>query len=224
MRGGNSDIWTSDQKPTGGFTLVEMLVVMAILALLLGLLVPMIAGVRADAKSTACLNNLRQLHLAMETSRQNAKGLLPFCAPLPAPTPSGPEGGLPEKMKDIIPRDSETWLCPADDTPDALELKTSYFYLPGAWMLVEPPNLSISASESEKAIARVITQRWESGFLSPLPLLADAGEYHTHGGQEPWNVIFLDGHARASKPSDGELFDTGDDDDDGGLTPPGGGD
>ena len=216
MRGG---MVMSIARSTAGFTLVEMLVVIGVLALLLGLLLPAIAGVRADAKSTACLNNLRQLHLTVETARQNARGVLPFCAPLPAPTPNGPEGGLPEKMKDIIARDSETWLCPADDTPDALELKTSYFYLPGAWMLLEPPNLSISVYENEQAIARVITQRWESGFLSPLPLLADAGEYHTRGGQEPWNVVFLDGHARPSRPSDGELFD---DDDD--LTSGGGGD
>lgn len=48
-----------------GFTLVELLVVMAIIALLVALLMPAIQQTRERARQTSCINNLHQLVIAM---------------------------------------------------------------------------------------------------------------------------------------------------------------
>src|SRR4029077_6334824 len=59
-----------------GFTLIELLVVIAIIAVLIALLLPAVQAAREAARRAQCVNNLKQLGLAMH-NYETANGSFP---------------------------------------------------------------------------------------------------------------------------------------------------
>src|SRR2546421_9598584 len=62
-----------------GFTLVELLVVIALIGLLIALLLPAVQAAREAARRSQCVNNLKQLGLAVQ-GYSDANGALPPAA------------------------------------------------------------------------------------------------------------------------------------------------
>lgn len=64
-------------RPRRGFTLIELLVVISIIAVLVSLIAPAVQAARRTARKLQCLNNMRQIGLAMQAFAANTGGQLP---------------------------------------------------------------------------------------------------------------------------------------------------
>src|SRR3954470_11537492 len=60
------------------FTLVELLVVIGIIALLIGILLPVLSSVQGRARDLKCQTNLRQIGIALRGYAEENRGVFPY--------------------------------------------------------------------------------------------------------------------------------------------------
>lgn len=87
------------RKPGRGFTLVELLIVIGIIAVLIGILLPGLSSARRTANSVKCKSNLRNLGIILQTYINENKGWL-----FPV-GPDGPDGRPSTFGTNVTPHD-----------------------------------------------------------------------------------------------------------------------
>jgi prepilin-type N-terminal cleavage/methylation domain-containing protein len=102
-----------------GFTLVELLIVIVVIAILAGLLLPALVEAIYSARETSCANNLRQVGTLAEVYRKS------FGAPayqLPGEDPADLGAGWHLKLIDRVSenKDNSVWQCPLEGGTSAV--------------------------------------------------------------------------------------------------------
>jgi len=187
------------------FTLIELLIVVAIISILAGLLLPALGRAKSKGYNSVCINNLRQLGIATRLYSEDNNNLLPSAEILPT-QPINPEKPLP-RISDVLAayvgRTSGTntntltvFKCLAD--------KVGLFSTEGSsyeW------NADLNGHHIDETKSANLFIVWQTNGApaqstnmalrfppETTPLLLDYEDFHPRSPKSGKNVVFMDGH------------------------------
>lgn len=166
----------------GGFTLIEILVVIAIIAILVAILLPVLALAREKARGSVCLSQCKQIGLAIHMYAQDSDGS--------TPPDGGSFGGL---IQDCAPytKNNNIFSCPDDfdrneeGRAGSYRMLSRYQGLPLTCGWDDPYN----PGRTTDAAATTLTYEAEKDY-------AEAPFVPTYRHNKGTQLLYFDGHAK----------------------------
>ena len=211
-----------------GFTLVELLVAIAIIAILAAILFPAFARSRENARRSSCSSNLKQISLGLMQYTQDNDGYLvkTWRGPLPATVGYGPSNTTDKyKWMDAIQpyvKNEKIFTCPSDDKNEPYRFRDGMNY--GSYGLsnvyneepdktirdapsdvneaaIEDSTGTVWISETSSSTDNTFSFSWADKSSNPPLIKGDRNTLSTliERHLETINVLYCDGHGKAVK-------------------------
>jgi prepilin-type N-terminal cleavage/methylation domain-containing protein/prepilin-type processing-associated H-X9-DG protein len=202
-----------------GFTLVELLVVIGIIALLIGILLPTLSRARERSKAVVCMSNLKQVYIGLEIYSQNWRGWM-------FPPELGKDPAVPRDQRwPIHVFKPAVWnppilKCPSDQLEpvpegwplDQPENGAEHSYILNEHLKLKAPKFSNKAggrSDSDVILMGEKVTIEDDYYMELMGTFAqkvsDFGrlvELYRHGRTNGSNYLFKDGHVDTAFPKD----------------------
>jgi len=188
------------RHPGLGFTLLELLVVVALIGILAALLLPGLSRTQAKARTASCINNLKQLGIAISLYADDHEGKLPCAEPLPSnPVLTNPPlPGISSVLSNHVAGVTRLFFCPEDKVGRFQQEGSSY-----EWnFLMNGKSISAPSASGVIPVGADVMFFGNMDF-APVntPLLYDYENFHmggaptgTNGVRAYKNSVFADGH------------------------------
>lgn len=197
-----------------GFTLVELLLVISIIAILVSITIPALGSSRETSRRLKCLTNLKGIGVGFAVYINDSKELLPEVAPLQTPGSSTndpalfevlsqyldaaqPEREDPSNANSSYGRVPEVYKCPSDRVgrdasrqfePVWRSFGFSYQYPPGEFMWAFGQSYLREKPKAQQGVSLA----WRQPQWRDLPVLVDYDDWHTvRRGGVPRNALYL---------------------------------
>jgi len=163
-------------RPQRGFTLVELIVVIAVVAVLVLIAFPVSSRIIQSAKAAGCVSNLRNLGVALHLYLGEHNQIMPNLKAGRASTAD--DVPVIDNTLTAYINDLRVFACPADTQGLAAATGTSYYWNSGI---------------SGQSVAH-LHFLFTTGQNSEIPVLSDKQGFHPYTSNKV-NLLYADGHA-----------------------------